>query len=127
MEGLLSIEPTPSSLPYTGKIPWCIGQQVAFVQDYIILPKSGLCHLCCHTIEGGHTVNNKGIYWRCLKFNLTTPLKISTMFYKTKLKLLEFVMMLYCFTKLNIRNTQKRNKSSLPNKNKDYELFSCGH
>ena len=36
-------------------------------------------------------------------------------------------MMLYCFTELNIRNTQKRNKASLPHENEDYELFSCGH
>ena len=35
-------------------------------------------------------------------------LRFSTMFYKTKLKLIEFVMMLDCFTELNIRNTQKR-------------------
>ena len=68
-----------------------MAQQVAFVQDYIILAKTCLCHLCYHTIEGDHKVNNKGRYWRCLKCNLTNPLRFSTMFYKTKLKLIEFV------------------------------------
>ena len=72
---------------------------VAFVQDYIILPK---------------LINNKGRYWRCLKFNPTPPLSFSTMFYKTKLKLIKFVIILYCFTELKIRNTQKKNKASVP-------------
>ena len=81
----------------------CIDHQVAFVQDYIILPK---------------LINNKGRYWRCLKCNPTPPLRFSTMFYKTKLKLIRFVMILYCFTELKIRNTQKRNKASVPHENR---------
>ena len=53
--------------------------------------------------------------------------EIQYMFYKTKLKLIQFVMLLYLFTEMNIQNTQKRNKAFLPHKNKDYELSSCGH
>ena len=102
-----------------GKIPQCIGQQVAFVQDYIILPKTGLCHLCYHTIEGDHKVKNKERYQICPKCNLTTQLRFSIMFCKTKLKLMEFVMMLYCYTALNISNTHKRDKATLSHMNKD--------
>ena len=89
--------------------------------------KNGLCHLCYHTIEGDHKVKNKERYWICPKYNLKTQLRFSIWFCKTNLKVIKFVMMLYCFTELNIRNTQKTNKASLPHKNEDYELFSCGH
>ena len=65
----------------------------------------------------------QGKYWRCLKCNLTTPVRFSTMFYKTKMKLVKLFMMLYCFTELNIRNTQKRNQSSLPHENQDNIFF----
>ena len=112
MEGLLSTGPTPSSvfnviiiLPYYGKNPLV---PVVFIQDYIMLTKTGVCHLCYHTMEGDHKVNNKGRYWRCLKCNLTTLLRFSTVFYKSKLKLVNFVMMLYCFTEPNKRNTPKK-------------------
>ena len=74
MEGLLSTGPTSSSFfkviiscRIMGKIPF-IGQQVAFVQDYIILLKTGVCHLCYHTIEGDHKVNNKEIYFILIFF-----------------------------------------------------------
>ena len=46
-----------------------------------------------------------------------------TMFYKNKLKIIKFVMMLYCFTELNIKTPMKEIK---PHRNKDYELLSCG-
>ena len=127
MEGLLSIEPTPSSLPYTGEDPMVHWSASGICSGLHYPGKKWSLPYMLSYHRRGHTVNNKGKYWRCLKFNLTTPLKISTMFYKTKLLLLQFVMMLYCFTELNIRNTQKRNKSPLPKKNKDYDLFSIGH
>ena len=49
--------------------------------------------------------------------------KIDTMFYKSKLKLIKFDVMVYCFTELNITNIQKENKASLPQETQYYCLF----
>ena len=51
-------------------------------------------------------------------------LRFGTIFYKSKLKLINFVMMVYCFTKWNRKNAQTSNKESLPQNNykdKDYK------
>ena len=81
------------------------------------MPKPGHCHYCYHTIEGDHKVNNKEIYWRCQKCNLTTSLRFGTIFYNSKLKLINFVTMVYWFTKRNRTNGHTSNKESLPQEN----------
>ena len=45
-------------------------------------------------------------------------------FYKRKLKLIKFDMMVYCFIERNITNTQKENKASLPQENQYHCLFN---
>ena len=78
-----------------------------------------------HTIEQDHKVKNKERYWRCLKCILKTSLRFGTIFYKIKLKVNNFVMMVYCFTEWNRTNAWSSNKSSLQHENyKDKTMSS---
>ena len=48
---------------------------------------------------------------------MTTSLRLDPIFYKSKLKLINFVMTLYCLTEQNRTNVQINNKVSLPQEN----------
>ena len=47
-----------------------IGQQVTFLQDKNILPKTGLCRKCYATILGEYKVKKNERFWRCTKCNI---------------------------------------------------------
>ena len=89
--------------------------------------KTGCNYLCYNTIEGDHIVNNKVWYWRSLSCNLTTPLRFNTMYYKTKLKLIKFVMRLYCFTELKKKKHPEKKKMFLQHKKQDnfFKIIIC--
>ena len=107
----------PVSISLFAMMLTTIGQQVTFLQDKNILPKTGLCRKCYATILGEYKVKKNERYWRCTKCNITTSLRFGTILYQTKLKLINFIMLVYCFTERNRTNAQTSNKASLPQEN----------
>ena len=105
----------PVSISLLAMMLTTIGQQVTFLQDKNILPKTGLCRKCYATILGEYKVKKNERYWRCTKCNITTSLRFGTILYQTKLKLINFIMLVYSFTKPPLLQESRLTGGGSPN------------
>ena len=94
-----------------------IGQQILFLQDNNILPKTGFCQKCKETIKGDMKVKGNHRYWKCKPCNVKTSMKYGTILYQSNIKLMSFILLAYCFTERNRNHSQTSNEASLPQEN----------
>ena len=94
-----------------------IGQQILFLQENNILPKTGFCQKCQETIKGEMKVKGNHRYWKCKECKVKTSMKYGTIFYQSNIKLISFILLAYCFTERNIKHSQTSNEASLPQEN----------
>ena len=94
-----------------------IGQQILFLQENNILPKTGFCQKCQETIKGEMKVKGNHRYWRCKECKVKTSMKYGTIFYQSNIKLISFILLAYCFTEQSRKHSQTSNEASLPQEN----------
>ena len=94
-----------------------MGQQISFLQEHDILPKRGFCQQCHEEINGEMKVRGNNLFWKFKSCKVTTSLRYVTILYDAKLKLINYICLVYCFTAKNRTNCQISNKASLPQEN----------
>ena len=94
-----------------------MGQQISFLQTNDILPKRGFCQKCHEEIKGEMKVKGNHRYWKCKSCKVKTSLRYGTILYDAKIKLINFICLVYCFTEKNRTKCQISNEASLPQEN----------
>ena len=90
-------------------------QQIAFLMQHDILPRTGLCHKCKMPIEGDCKEGKTNEwFWKCRVCKVTTSIRYGTVLYKSKMKLQNWILLAYCFIERNRTYAQTSNEASLP-------------
>ena len=86
-------------------------QQIAFLMEYDILPRIGMCHKCSNTISGEYKERKKNErVWWCLTCKVGTSIRFGTVLYKSKMKLKNWILLAYCFVERNRTYAQTSNE-----------------
>ena len=91
-----------------------LGQQFMFLMEHDIISPTGVCHKCLQVITGNWIVKGNFRYWICVACKVVTSCRFGTVLYKSKMKLKNWVLLAYCFTKRNGTYAQTVNEASLP-------------